>query len=62
MADDDAVAAWLDAVARFGFCFVTEVPTTPTATEALIRRIGYVRETNREDYESRRRMLAEFST
>lgn len=45
MADDDAVAAWLDAVARFGFCFVTEVPTTPTATEALIRRIGYVRET-----------------
>ena len=45
MASDRGVAVWLDAVARFGFCFVTDVPTSTDATEQLLRRIGYVRET-----------------
>ncbi|MEO6654076.1 MAG: TauD/TfdA family dioxygenase [Ilumatobacteraceae bacterium] len=45
MGSDDALAEWLDRVARFGFCFVTDVPTDPVATDALIRRVGYVRET-----------------
>lgn len=45
MASDDGVADWLATVARFGFCFVTDVPRERTATDALIRRVGYVRET-----------------
>ena len=45
MSSDGALARWLEAVARFGFCFVTDVPTTPDATEALLHRIAYVRET-----------------
>ena len=43
--DDEGVARWLDAVARFGFCIVTDTPTTVEATERLARRVGYVRET-----------------
>jgi hypothetical protein len=31
---------------EFGFCFVSGVPTTPEDTEALIRRIGNIRETH----------------
>lgn len=45
MADDDGVARWLGLVARFGFCIVTDVPRDPAATDALIRRVAYVRET-----------------
>ena len=45
MHDDDATARWLELVARFGFCIVRGTPTTIEATEALARRIGYVRET-----------------
>lgn len=45
MAGDDGVAGWLGKVASYGFCLVTGVPTTVEATEALIRRVGYVRET-----------------
>lgn len=45
MSDDAAAAAWLDHIARFGFCIVSGTPTTMAATEALARRIGYVRET-----------------
>ncbi len=45
MSDDAAAAHWLDQIARFGFCIVSGTPTTVGATEALARRIGYVRET-----------------
>jgi hypothetical protein len=30
---------------KFGFCFVSEVPATPEATEELCQRIGFIRET-----------------
>jgi trimethyllysine dioxygenase len=45
MSGDDGIREWLDQIARFGFCIVNGVPTTMEATEALIRRVGYVRET-----------------
>lgn len=45
MRDDDGVAEWLGLVARYGFCIVTGTPTSVEATEALARRVGYVRET-----------------
>ena len=45
MADDDAVVHWLRLVARTGFCIVTGTPPTAAATEALVARIAYVRET-----------------
>jgi trimethyllysine dioxygenase len=43
--DDAATREWLELIARFGFCIVTGTPATVEATEALARRIGYVRET-----------------
>jgi trimethyllysine dioxygenase len=45
IAGDEGVAAWLANVHRFGFCMVTETPVTIEATEALLRRVGYVRHT-----------------
>jgi trimethyllysine dioxygenase len=42
---DEGVAAWLDLVASYGFGIVTGTPATVEATGALVRRIGYVRET-----------------
>ncbi|NNE10985.1 MAG: trimethyllysine dioxygenase [Ilumatobacter sp.] len=45
MRDDAATAEWLELVARYGFCIVTGTPPTVEATEALARRVGYVRET-----------------
>jgi trimethyllysine dioxygenase len=45
MADDTGVANWLERVATYGFCMVTGVPVTMAATEQLLRRVGYVRET-----------------
>ena len=44
-ADDHGVARWLGLVARYGFCVVTGTPPTAEATHALLRRVGYVRET-----------------
>ncbi|KDN52784.1 Trimethyllysine dioxygenase [Tilletiaria anomala UBC 951] len=37
---------WLSKIATFGFCFVSGVPVSPLATEALIRRIAFIRETH----------------
>lgn len=37
---------WLSIIDRFGFCFVSEVPPTPEATETLCHRIGLIRETH----------------
>ena len=45
MAGDDGLAAWMRKVARYGFCIVTGTPVTIEATERLVRRVGYVRET-----------------
>lgn len=33
---------------EYGFCFVTGVPVTPEATEELIRRMSFIRETHCE--------------
>jgi len=45
MASDDGLVAWLDAVAEYGFAIATDTPATAEATEALVRRASYVRET-----------------
>ena len=45
MGSDDGVRSWLTATIGFGFCLALGTPTTAAATEALLRRVGYVRET-----------------
>jgi trimethyllysine dioxygenase len=45
MGDDDGVLAWLNKVAEFGFCLVVNTPVSMEASEALLRRIAYVRKT-----------------
>lgn len=45
MHSDDGVAEWMLKVATYGFCIVTGTPPTIQATDALIRRVGYIRET-----------------
>lgn len=45
MDDDHGVNAWMRKVATYGFCVVTGTPATTEATEMLVRRAGYVRET-----------------
>jgi trimethyllysine dioxygenase len=42
---DSGVSEWLTIIATYGFAIVTGTPATATATESLIRRVGYVRET-----------------
>ncbi|KDQ59036.1 hypothetical protein JAAARDRAFT_68604 [Jaapia argillacea MUCL 33604] len=43
--DNEGLYKWLYKIDRFGFCFVTGVPTTAEATEELSTRIGFIRET-----------------
>lgn len=45
MAGDDGVAQWLQHTLQYGFCIVDDTPATALATEQLLRRIGYIRET-----------------
>ena len=45
MDTDDGLREWLAKVAEFGFCLATGTPADAASTEALLRRIGYVRET-----------------
>ena len=45
MDGDEGVDAWMRQVAIYGFCIVTGTPATTEATEMLVRRAGYVRET-----------------
>ncbi|HSB85178.1 MAG TPA: trimethyllysine dioxygenase [Ilumatobacteraceae bacterium] len=45
METDAGLRRWLSTVAAHGFAIVRGTPTTAQATEALIRRVGYVRET-----------------
>ncbi len=45
MSSDRAVGEWLEKTFRYGFCIAVGTPADTSATEALLRRIGYVRET-----------------
>lgn len=45
MAGPAGLRQWVATVAQFGFAIVDGTPATAEATEALIRRVGYVRET-----------------
>ena len=45
MGSDDGVREWLAKTDEFGFCLAVGTPASFEATEALLRRIGYVRET-----------------
>ena len=45
MEGDEGLRQWMTTVAAYGFAIVTGTPATAAATEALIRRVGYVRET-----------------
>lgn len=45
MNSDAGVHEWLSIVATYGFAIVADTPATAEATEELIRRVGYVRET-----------------
>jgi trimethyllysine dioxygenase len=42
---DDGVAEWLRQVATYGFCIVEGTPVTVEASQDLLRRVGYIRET-----------------
>ncbi|KAF8072187.1 mitochondrial protein [Lyophyllum atratum] len=43
--DDSGLFQWLTNIDKFGFSFVQGVPATPEATEKLVERIGFIRET-----------------
>jgi trimethyllysine dioxygenase len=45
MSGDEGLRQWLTTVATYGFAVVTDTPATAEATDSLIRRVGYVRET-----------------
>ncbi|THH20417.1 hypothetical protein EW146_g954 [Bondarzewia mesenterica] len=44
--DGHGLYKWLHKIDKFGFCFVSDVPPTPEATEEVSRRIGFIRETH----------------
>ncbi|KZV87189.1 Trimethyllysine dioxygenase [Exidia glandulosa HHB12029] len=46
MQDDKGLWRWLKRIDRFGFCFVNGVPPTAEATEEVIKRIAFLRETH----------------
>ncbi len=45
MHTDAGLAQWLTYTLQYGFCIVTGTPATAEATEALLRRVAYIRET-----------------
>ncbi len=45
MASDAGLLRWLSLVEEFGFALTTGAPPSMAATEALVKRVGYVRET-----------------
>lgn len=45
MHTDAGVAQWLTNTLQYGFCIVTGTPATGEATEALLHRVAYIRET-----------------
>ena len=42
---DAGIVQWLTSTLQYGFCIVTGTPATAEATEALVRRVAYIRET-----------------
>ncbi|KAF8929705.1 hypothetical protein BGZ58_008773 [Dissophora ornata] len=46
MASDKGLATWLNNIHVYGFSFVSGVPVTTEATEALAKRITFIRETH----------------
>ena len=44
MGSDEGLRDWLEKVARYGFALAVGTPTTAEATEGLVRRVAYVRE------------------
>ncbi|GAA96562.1 uncharacterized protein L969DRAFT_88126 [Mixia osmundae IAM 14324] len=46
MSGDEGLLDWLDKIHIYGFAFVQGVPVSPEATEQLIRRIAFIRETH----------------
>jgi trimethyllysine dioxygenase len=46
MASDDGVKEWLGLIRRFGFSYISGVPTTPEATEKMMQRIAFIRHTH----------------
>ncbi|MCZ4283067.1 trimethyllysine dioxygenase [Kiloniella laminariae] len=45
MAGDEGLKSWVELIDYYGFAIVDNTPATPEATEALARRITYIRET-----------------
>jgi len=45
MNTDGGLRQWLTTTLQYGFCLVSGTPPTAAATEALARRVGYLRET-----------------
>ena len=45
MNTDAGLAQWLTNTLQYGFCLAVGTPATAVASEALIRRVGYIRET-----------------
>ncbi|GAA5920662.1 hypothetical protein JCM1841_006987 [Sporobolomyces salmonicolor] len=46
MSSEKGVYEWLKRINSYGFSFCSGIPPTPEATEALIRRIAFIRETH----------------
>ena len=44
MSSDEGTIRWLTEVAKYGFAFATGTPATREATEGLVHRVAYVRE------------------
>ncbi|GAA5841725.1 hypothetical protein JCM9279_003083 [Rhodotorula babjevae] len=46
MSTEEGVYEWLKRIDTYGFSLCSGIPSTPEATEALIRRIAFIRETH----------------
>ncbi|WFD29313.1 trimethyllysine dioxygenase [Malassezia sp. CBS 17886] len=46
MRSDRGLSEWLDRIDEYGLCFVSGIPISPEATEELVRRIAFIRETH----------------
>jgi len=46
MSSEHGVWEWVRRIDEFGFCLVSGVPADPESTEALVRRITFIRETH----------------
>jgi trimethyllysine dioxygenase len=46
MATDNGLKDWLYTIRKYGFCYIENTPITPEATEKLLERIAYIRNTH----------------